>query len=247
MDTKYKRLLNHDQKDNDFWPSFTDMLTTILLVVLLFLMAFMIHESKKLSEKQAKIQEQEAKIAQQQQQINYLLGIRKDIIQDLEAEFKKRKLNIQIDPATGAIKFSNDLLFETGKDVIRPEFKQQLQSFIPAYFAILYGKYKDHISEIVVEGHTDDVGSFMNNLELSQRRAFNVVKYILSDEFGTFPHKVDVFYDITANGRSESDLKHAANGTIDRNNSRRVEFKFRLKNFTKMQEITEDISLLETD
>jgi chemotaxis protein MotB len=40
---------------------------------------------------------------------------------------------------------------------------------------------KKNISRIVIEGHTDDEGSYLYNLELSQERAFNVAKYIYSD------------------------------------------------------------------
>jgi chemotaxis protein MotB len=93
----------------------------------------------------------------------------------------------------------------------------------------LYGKYNDSIAEVVVEGHTDDKGDYMYNLDLSQRRAFSVVKYILSDEFGDFPYKNQVTKNITANGRSESQLK-IVKGKVDRAQSRRVEFEFRLKN-----------------
>lgn len=178
---------------------------------------------------QEKLAKQKAQIEKQQEQIEYLTGIRRDIIEDLDKEFKKRDLDVVVDPKTGTIKFSNDLLFETGKAEIRPAFKNYLKEFIPVYFSILYGKYKDHVSEVIVEGHTDDVGTFMYNLDLSQQRAFSVVSYILSDDFGDFPHKSTVKTQISANGRSFSRLKYTESGKIDRKNSRRVELKFRLK------------------
>ncbi|WP_165763740.1 OmpA family protein [Halalkalibacter urbisdiaboli] len=236
MNQKYKRLLDNRSDDNDFWPSFTDVLSTILLVVLLFLMAIIISREDVLAEKERKIDEQE-------EIINYFVGIHSDIIEDLEAEFSQTELKIEIDKETGAIKFQNDLLFETGKEQIRQVFKNDLAVFIPAYFSILYGKYSDHIAEVVVEGHTDDVGTFMNNLELSQRRAFSVVQYILSDEFGDFPHKELVKDNITANGRSKSQLKYLEDGkTVDRENSRRVEFKFRLKNAENIEEVIRELN-----
>ena len=36
MNNRYKRLFEDGDKEGDFWPTFTDMLATILLVVLLF-------------------------------------------------------------------------------------------------------------------------------------------------------------------------------------------------------------------
>ncbi|WP_227938280.1 OmpA family protein [Alkalihalobacillus deserti] len=235
MNQKYKRLLNNGSDDNDFWPSFTDVLSTILLVVLLFLIAIILNREDVLAEKEKTIDAQE-------EVINYFIGIHADIIEDLEKEFAETDLKIEIDKETGAIKFQNDLLFETGKDRIRQVFKDDLEVFIPAYFSVLYGQYGDHIAEIVVEGHTDDVGSFMSNLELSQRRAFSVVHYILSDEFGDFPHKDLVKNTITANGRSKSQLRYLEDGkTVDRENSRRVEFKFRLKNSENIEEVIRDL------
>lgn len=245
MNQKYRRLLSNQLDDNDFWPSFTDLLSTILLVVLLFLLAIILNAQVKAEEREQDLVLKESKIKEQEEMINYLTGIRLDIIQDLESEFKKTNLKVEIDKETGSIKFQNDLLFEQGKDVIRPNFKEDLKQFIPVYFSILYGKYADHISEIVVEGHTDDVGSFMNNLDLSQKRAYSVVHYILSDSFGDFPHKERVKMQITANGRSESDLKYLEDGkTIDQENSRRVEFKFRLKNYSKWEDVLKDMEAL---
>lgn len=228
MSEKYRRLVSGKQEENDFWPSFTDLLSSILLVVLLFFMAIILSINSQNKAHEEEIKAQAAQIAEKEEQIEMLTYIQKDIVVELEKEFKKTNLDLSIDKDTGAIKFSNDLLFTTGEAVVKKEFKQQLEEFIPIYFYTLYGKYEEHIAEIVVEGHTDDVGTYMYNLDLSQRRAFSVVKYILSDEFGDFPFKDLVKEDITANGRSESQLK-IVDGEIDRDQSRRVEFKFRLK------------------
>jgi outer membrane protein OmpA-like peptidoglycan-associated protein len=237
MNNKYRRLLEGTTSDNDFWPTFTDLLATILLVVILIMVTTTIHNgnvTKAMQDEIAKgnteLEERAKKIEEQEQQIAMLTGVRKDIVKKFEAEFEKTNLDIEIDKETGSIKFNADLLFETGKAEVRPEFKDQLKTFIPIYFNILYKDNEESIAEIVVEGHTDDVGSYMDNLDLSQKRAYNVVRYILSDEFGDFPFKAEVEKDITANGRSESQLKKT-DGQVDRQKSRRVEFKFRLKNF----------------
>jgi chemotaxis protein MotB len=243
MREKYKRLINGGSDESDFWPTFTDLLSTILLVVLIIFVAIIISinkESKamqaKAMESQAEIKKQAKQIAEKEKQIEALSYIQKDIVKDLEKKFKEEKMEISIDKDTGAIKFKDDLLFEKGKDVIKPEFKKQLKKFIPIYFKTLYGKYNDSIAEVVVEGHTDDKGEYMYNLDLSQRRAFSVVRYILSDEFGNFPYKDQVTKNITANGRSESQLK-LVKGKVDRAQSRRVEFKFRLKNSYEGSEV----------
>lgn len=43
--------------------------------------------------------------------------------------------------------------------------------------------FRDYISQIIIEGHTDDEGSYMYNLELSQNRALAVVKKIYDENF----------------------------------------------------------------
>jgi chemotaxis protein MotB len=242
MNNKYERLLHEDSRENDFWPSFTDLLSTILLVVLLVFMAVMINKQSEVAKSAELIKAKEQEIGEQKEVIQQLVGVKKDIIQDLIQNFNQTELTIEIDESTGAIKFQDDLLFETGKSDIRPEFKNQLKKFIPAYFDTLFGSYGDHIAEVVVEGHTDDVGNFNSNLVLSQERAFSVVQYMLSDEFGGFPYKDKVKDRITANGRSESLLKYKKDSKeVDRQKSRRVEFKFRLKNDTEWESILKEI------
>ncbi|MCA0971359.1 OmpA family protein [Halobacillus litoralis] len=232
MRNKYKRLVESPNSDNDFWPSFTDLLTTILLVILLVLLAMIVNIHKENMANAKEIQEQGEMIREQREKIEMITGIRQDIIKDMKETFSKTDLDIEIDPETGAIKFmNNDLLFETNKDVIRPAFKEDLNSFIPLYIGVLYKKYGDEITQIVVEGHTDDRGSYMSNLDLSQKRAYSVVKYILGEEIRDYEFKTKLREDITANGRSEAMLKKI-NGVVDRENSRRVEFKFRLKNYS---------------
>ncbi|MFJ5718219.1 OmpA family protein [Neobacillus sp. NPDC093127] len=244
MKNNYKRLINGGEEDLNFWPTFTDLLSTILLVILIIFVAVIISINKETKEMQNKVKanqlemdKQAKQIAEKEKQIEMLSYIQKDIVKDLESEFKSRQMDISIDKDTGAIKFKDDLLFEEGMDVITPKFRDKLQAFIPIYFSTLYGKYGDHIAEIVVEGHTDDKGEYMYNLDLSQRRAFSVVRYILS-EFPKLPFKDQVEKNITANGRSKSQLKLKENGAVDREQSRRVEFKFRLKNSYEGNQIT---------
>ena len=47
---------------------------------------------------------------------------------------------------------------------------------------LLSEEYRDYVGEIIVEGHTDTTGQYLNNLALSQQRALAVATYCLSDE-----------------------------------------------------------------
>jgi chemotaxis protein MotB len=77
----------------------------------------------------------------------------------------------------------------------------------------------------------------MYNLELSQKRAFEVAKFIQSEEMPNFKYKKEFTRLLTANGRSFSQPVLDKNGKIDAEKSRRVEFKFRLKEMEKIREI----------
>ena len=94
------------------------------------------------------------------------------------------------------------------------------------------GENADYVGEIIIEGHTDTTGTYLNNLELSQERALAVATYCLGAEMtGLTDEEKLVLQDIlTANGRSYSDPVYMADGvTVDMDASRRVVFKFRMK------------------
>ena len=108
---------------------------------------------------------------------------------------------------------------------------------------LLSPEFRDYVSEVIIEGHTDTDGDYLTNLEISQQRALAVARYCLEDEGGVIdPGVVETLRDIvTANGRSYSDPIYDENGDVNMAASRRVEFKFRLKDEDM---ITEMISIL---
>ena len=66
---------------------------------------------------------------------------------------------------------------------MKSEGKDYLDGFIPVYVNLLLNdkEIKNELSQIIIEGHTDNVGSYIYNMELSQKRAFEVVKYIYTE------------------------------------------------------------------
>ena len=92
-------------------------------------------------------------------------------------------------------------------------------------------KYRDYVSEIIIEGHTDTNGSYIYNLELSQQRAFSVAKYCLTESNGIISSTdVELLRSVlTANGKSYSNPIYKEDGSVDLEASRRVEILFRLQ------------------
>jgi chemotaxis protein MotB len=73
----------------------------------------------------------------------------------------------------------------------------------------------------------------MYNLELSQKRAYAVMNYLLSLDY---VKKHNIKDKLVASGRSYLD-PILVNGLEDKDASRRIEIKFRLKNQEAMEEI----------
>ena len=175
-----------------------------------------------------------------QQQIETLVGIRPKIISDLSNALSYNNIDATIDQKTGDIKLKSYVFFDTNKFNIKQSGIELLNRFLPVYLGVLmHPEYKDYVAEIIIEGHTDSDGSYTSNLKLSQERALAVAQYCL--EMGGLSNDMKLkLQDImTATGRSESDLVYNADGTENKEASRRVEFKFRLIDTQMLQQMNE--------
>ena len=138
----------------------------------------------------------------------------------------------------GSIVLDSAVFFETGKSEIKAEGKALLDRFIPVYLDVLLSsEYSDYLGEIIIEGHTDSTGSYVNNLKLSQQRALQVALYCLNMPSLTSSQKDLLRQILTATGRSWADLKYDEDGNEDAEASRRVEFKFSLKDADMIEEM----------
>ena len=186
-----------------------------------------------LSLQQKQIDEQTALLAAQQTQIDKLIGLRSEIIEALRDELRRTGVEAVVDRNTGAIAFTGAVLFDTGKNELKESGKSLLDRFIPTYLRTLMSKdYMEYIGEIIIEGHTDTSGSYLSNLKLSQERALAVANYCFLGETMalTAGERSTLQKILTVNGRSYADPVFEADGeTVDMDASRRVVFKFRMK------------------
>ena len=202
-------------------------------------------QQSQMAAQQSQIAAQQSQLEQQQKQIEDLVGVRTQIIADLSSALREANISATVDPTSGAIALASDVLFATGESELTDEGRSRIDAFLPVYLDVLFSdEYRGYVSEIIIEGHTDSVGSYISNLLLSQQRAYNVASYVLADGYphiseATRAHLRDV---TTANGRSESDLIYNADGTENQSASRRVVFKFRL---TDEQMVAQLQSILE--
>ncbi len=170
--------------------------------------------------------------------IKSLTGIKIRVISKLKEKLGK---SIAIDKNSGAIRFSSNILFEQGKYKLKDSSKKELNRLLNSYIdTLLYDKdIKDNIEQIVIEGYTNSDGTYLYNLELSQKRALEVMKFLYSSN----PKKSAIFRKyISASGRSYANPIMMENGEEDKDASRRIEIKFRIKNEKAINELKKFLS-----
>jgi len=143
--------------------------------------------------------------------------------------------SIHIDPKSGAMRFSSNILFKQGEYRLKESAKSELKNVLYKYIHTLLADdtIRQHIDQITIEGHTNSDGSYLYNLQLSQRRALAVMEFLYSLDFSN--EKLFQKY-LSASGRAYADpvLK---NGREDKDASRRIEIKFRIKNEQAIKEL----------
>ena len=205
--------------------------------------AALLVKQQALDDATARLEEQQLLLSSQARRIDDLIGIRTTMIRELSASLTAANMKATVDPNTGDIVLDSSVFFETGKSAIKEEGQELLNRFIPVYLSVLLqDKYADYLGEIIIEGHTDSSGSYQTNLKLSQDRALQVALYCLDMPSLTREQKTKLQQILTAKGRSYSDLVYDENGNEDPDASRRVEFKFSLKDAEMIEEMNRILS-----
>jgi len=185
-----------------------------------------------LDEKKTNYDQLVANLQKQKAKIKSLTGIKLKVVAALKDALGE---NIDIDKKTGSLRLASNILFGSGEDTLKPEAKVALKKAFEEYIGTLVNDpaIRPHLDKIIIEGHTDSDGSYIYNLNLSQKRALAVMEYLLTLDF-TKEHNIRPL--MTASGRAYIDLIKV-NGVEDKDASRRIEIKFRLKNEDAINEI----------
>ena len=211
--------------------------------------------AQQLAEQAAKLKEQEAVLSQQQteldekttllstqqQKIDNIIGVKAEVVESLKQEFKNNTVNVDIDSQTGALILDANVMFDYDEAELTEEGEQALRSVLPIYCKVLLQEnYKPYLAEIIIDGYTDTDGDYAYNLELSQRRSLAVAQYLLDIqwEFLSDKESLDLQDYLTVNGHSMANPILDANGNVDKDASRRVEVKFRLKDDEMIEELS---------
>ena len=159
--------------------------------------------------------------------------------------FPKNNINVDIDAQTGALTLEASVMFDYDQAELTDAGKQALEQILPIYCKVLLqDDYMKYLAEIIIDGYTDTDGDYSYNLQLSQQRSLAVAQYLL-DIQGNFldaTQSQNLEKYLTVNGHSMANPVLDSDGNVDKDASRRVEFKFRLKDEEMIDELNQLLS-----
>jgi chemotaxis protein MotB len=234
-----RRKRRHSEpKDQEYWLSYSDVMAGLLMVFVLMLLV----AAARFNDATQRLGEVEGAVIGMVES----MAVRDSIIQDLQ-RVSTGSL-ITIDTVTAAIRLSDSsaVLFEQDDDRLRPAGREIVSQLARNYLPVVVqnARYRKHLREIVVEGHTNDDGSFRYNMDLSQRRAYAVLRHFFQESAEEDRLLLERY--LTARGRSYSDVI-CSDGTtafptdcpngVDKVRSRRIEVLFRLDDEEVVREV----------
>lgn len=193
-----------------------------------------------LNAQQSALDEKTALLADQQAQIDQIIGVKAEVVESLRTEFAKNNVNVDIDAQTGALTLDANVMFDYDEAELTEEGESALRAVLPIYCKVLLEeKHMPYLAEIIIDGYTDTDGDYSYNLALSQQRSLAVAQYLLDIQYEFLDNSQIKSLEnyLTVNGHSMANPILDAEGNVDKDASRRVEVKFRLKDDEMIDEL----------
>ncbi|MBQ0001694.1 MAG: OmpA family protein [Clostridiales bacterium] len=197
---------------------------------------------ERMEKQKAVLDSQTTLLTEQQQKIDKIIGVKAEVVASLKKEFAGNNVNVNIDPQTGALALDANVMFDYDSSDLTDSGKNALREILPIYCKVLLqDSNKQYLAEIMIEGHTDPDGDYAYNMELSQKRSLSVANYLLEIQHEFLNndqiHTLESY--LTVNGHSAGTPVFDEQGNIDKDASRRVEVKFRLKDDEMITELSD--------
>lgn len=217
---------NKVETDESHWVPLADLMTGLMMIFMFIAVLYMSRINQ---------------VASDYQYIKNNLG------RALCNEFAKNlsEWHAECDPQALVIRFNSpDVLFDTGKSVLKPKFVTILNDFFPRYNHIIYSKqFKDSIEEIRIEGHTSSKwgqgipieNAYFANMQLSQARTQTVLQHVLTLQ--KIQNKDWLKKHVTANGLSSSHPILNKDGSENAIASQRVEIRIKTNADNRLDEM----------
>lgn len=203
----------------EYWVAYSDLLVSLLVVFALLLLAALARMERTRQAAEAGREAVEQTIATS------------DRAMVAAASAMGASGSAHYNAQTRTLTVREQVLFDFASDRLRPEGVELVRRiathFVPALLADTV--VDRNLETIVVEGHTDTVGSYLSNLDLSQRRAQSVMRTIVETTYGV-PNAERIRALLVASGRSEVEALDAVQqGTYSPERARRIVVRVRLR------------------
>lgn len=227
--------------------SLTDLMTSLAVIFILLLVASHNNKQQQVNRSQQQLDDTRERFEAAQQQlqqaqqqthttrVNMLTALQQALdvfaVQGVKADADPR------DPLGLLVLIPEGLLeFAVNRDTIPPGGVAFLRRFTPKLASTLCSEaFRDEISTMVIEGHTDSSGSDAVNLPLSQARSLAVVQESLAVLQTEASLRTCFLTFLAATGRGSSEPFLDALGREDKARSRRVVFKIRVRSLEQRQ------------
>ena len=217
--------------EDEQWISVSDMMAGLMMIFLFISIIYIENISKYFSE---------------------VSDLSDDICADLKNEFENEReaWDMSICENGLLISFESNSNFEVNSAELSLEFSSVLSAFYPRLMDVMF-RYREAISELRIEGHTDssvssadsELTGYLYNTQLSQNRSRNVMKYVL--ELAPISDRKQYldwsFSHVTAHGMSSSKKVFDADGFENLAASRRVEFRLRTTAEERLLDLVSEI------
>ena len=216
---------------SEYWAPYSDMMAAMVGVFILLLIATLYHLGKPL------------------QEVEKALRTRSELAELIMSRIEQDTTLVDISKS-GVITFRGDILFDVDDSSLSESGKALLSAVMPPILGSVFDgdsgdslSFENQLSRIMIEGHADSTFSpalhpefagyaeagYQYNLDLSQRRAFSVMNYLLNDPSIELVLREKLKRYATASGRSFVDPRADDLGQYSPGRSRRIEIKFQTK------------------
>lgn len=216
-----------DEGERPFWISFSDLMTALMALFLVVMSVTLLAVTKKVD------QEEQRKIQREQDISTIMKKIR-------QASSKWNE--VKVNESTYRIDLGEIVRFDSGKASITEAGKEFLRGYVPTLLNTYNTELgKRWIRRIVVEGFTDQDGTYLYNLWLSLERSRQVVCSLYAPPFSgetplTNEQKTAIRELFLVGGYSFNSTK------ASKDESRRVELKLEFWQLDENQPIKPDLS-----
>ena len=155
--------------ESPFWISFSDLMTALMVLFMVVMAVTLISVTRD-------VDDIEQRRIQREEEIRQLMAL----IKERSRPFRAVKVN----EAAHRIDLGDIVRFDSGRSDIVPLAGRFLRGYVPTLLSVQASPLgQEWIRRIVVEGFTDQDGTYLYNLGLSLRRSERVVCTLLAEPF----------------------------------------------------------------